>query len=92
MCVCVSVHDISFLLLQLLCYLYNKFKLAEKINFFEFIYSNNEMGCGQLMNIVYIYDFGRKNETHRKVFIWVSFFTLSDNAIYAPNADVTHLL
>lgn len=36
------------------------------------------------MKTVYPYDFGR-NETYRKMFIWVFFIPSSDNLIYVPN-------
>lgn len=63
-----SANGISFLLILLLCYLGNTFKLVEQINFFEFIYSHNEMGHSQLRKTIYTFDFGRRSETYKRVF------------------------
>lgn len=49
------------------------------------------MGHSQLMKTVYVYDFRRKNNTYKRVFIWLFFFNLPDNPVYAPNTELTHL-
>lgn len=64
-----DINGISFLQLLLLRSLSTKFKLVEQINFFELIYSQNEMGHSQLIKTTYICDLRRRNETYKKVFI-----------------------
>lgn len=40
------------------------------------------------MKKVYIYDFERRNETYTWNLIWVFFFTLFDNPIYAQTLEL----